>query len=145
MYGVYILTARTGEKYCASTVTWVSQASFNPPLLMVCIRKKSTSFEVVNTSRSFVLHCLDITQISFISDFFRSTLHQGDTLNGHPNSTEESVLPTLTECPAYLICEVREILYYGDHPVFVAEITDARVRWEYLPLELKSIGWSYGG
>jgi len=27
-YGVYILTSKFGDNYCAATVTWVSQASF---------------------------------------------------------------------------------------------------------------------
>ncbi|MCI3952948.1 MAG: hypothetical protein K0R53_2446, partial [Burkholderiales bacterium] len=33
-HGVYVLTSRSAERYGAATVTWVSQASFKPPLLM---------------------------------------------------------------------------------------------------------------
>ena len=32
--GVYILTSRSQEHYGAATVTWVSQASFRPPLII---------------------------------------------------------------------------------------------------------------
>ena len=32
--GVYVLTSRSAESFGAATVTWVSQASFTPPLIM---------------------------------------------------------------------------------------------------------------
>jgi flavin reductase (DIM6/NTAB) family NADH-FMN oxidoreductase RutF len=33
--GVYVLTSRSEERYGAATVTWVSQVSFKPPLIVM--------------------------------------------------------------------------------------------------------------
>jgi flavin reductase (DIM6/NTAB) family NADH-FMN oxidoreductase RutF len=43
--GMYVLTSRSGDKYGAATVTWVSQASFKPPLLMAALRKDGSVFQ----------------------------------------------------------------------------------------------------
>ena len=43
-YGVYILTSKIKEEYCGATVTWVSQASFDPPLISVCLKRDSASY-----------------------------------------------------------------------------------------------------
>ena len=42
--GVYILTSRSDEGFGAATVTWVSQASFTPPLLTVAVRPINSVF-----------------------------------------------------------------------------------------------------
>ncbi len=41
-YGLFVLTSQTDQKdMVASTVTFVSQASIDPPLIMTAIKKKS--------------------------------------------------------------------------------------------------------
>ena len=34
-YGLYVLTAKDGDELAAASVNWLSQASFEPPLIMV--------------------------------------------------------------------------------------------------------------
>ena len=42
--GIYVLTSRDGDRYGAATVTWVSQVSFKPPLIMAALRKGRSVF-----------------------------------------------------------------------------------------------------
>src|SRR5712691_10292548 len=56
--GVYVLTARSEDRYGAATVSWVSQASFKPPLIMAAVRKESNVFKCLAESGSVVLHIL---------------------------------------------------------------------------------------
>jgi hypothetical protein len=49
--GVYVLTSRSEDRYGAATVTWVSQALFKPPLLMVAVRRESHVFKCMTESR----------------------------------------------------------------------------------------------
>ena len=144
-YDVFILTSRNEEKFCASTVTWVSQASFDPPLISVCIKRKSQSFEIVQNSKAFILHCLEQNQKDIASDFFRLTNREGDYLNNHPFKFSTTNLPILTEPPAYFECKVVYILDKGDHPIFLAEIMYVTLNREFNSMDLKSTGWSYGG
>jgi len=50
--GVYVLTSRSEGRYGAATVTWVSQASFKPPLIMAAVRRESNVFECLSESGS---------------------------------------------------------------------------------------------
>ncbi len=54
--GVYVLTSRSEGRYGAATVTWVSQASFRPPLIMAAVRRESNVFRCLAESGSAVLH-----------------------------------------------------------------------------------------
>src|SRR5207253_3846937 len=62
--GVYVLTSRSEDRYGAATVTWVSQASFKPPLIMAAVRRESNVFECLAESRSAVLHIVGDRQRS---------------------------------------------------------------------------------
>jgi len=54
-------------------------------------------------------------------------------------------LPLITSAPAHLLCSVLEIIEKGDHPLFLAEVKDVKVKENIEPLELRKTGWSYGG
>ena len=61
-YGVYILSSVNEGEYCVSTITWVSQASFEPPMISVCIKRNSVSYEIVKKREEFILHLLGDNQ-----------------------------------------------------------------------------------
>ena len=61
-YGVYVLTAKSGEEYAAATITWVSQSSLNPPQIMVGLRKGSKTAAFVLKTNHFVLNILGESQ-----------------------------------------------------------------------------------
>ena len=78
------------------------------------------------------------------TSFFKPTVLENGKLNGHEFRFHNE-LPLLKEVPAYLQCEVIEILENGDHPLFLAEVVDAVVNNDSKPLELRTTGCSYGG
>ena len=143
-YGVYILSSVNEGEYCVSTVTWVSQASFEPPMISVCIKRDSASYEIVKKRGEFILHLLGDTQKELASTFFKPTIFENEKLNGQEFSLESN-LPLLKDIPAYIQCKVVEILENGDHPLFLAEVVDAKINNDSNPLELRKTGWTYGG
>ena len=143
-YGVYILSSLNEGEYCVSTVTWVSQASFEPPMISVCIKRDSASYEIVKKRGEFILHLLGDTQKELASTFFKPTIFENEKLNGQEFSLENN-LPLLKDIPAYIQCKVVEILENGDHPLFLAEVVDAKINNDSNPLELRKTGWTYGG
>lgn len=66
--GMYIITSRHGDSFGAATVTWVSQASFKPPLLMAAIRPESNVFRCLSQSRVAALHILNFDQQDIARD-----------------------------------------------------------------------------
>ena len=143
-YGVYILSSVNEGEYCVSTITWVSQASFEPPMISVCIKRNSASYEIVKKRREFILHLLGDNQKELASTFFKPTIFENEKLNGQEFSLENN-LPLLKDVPAYIQCKVVEILENGDHPLFLAELVDAKINNNSDPLELRNTGWTYGG
>ena len=83
--GMYVLTSRSAKRFGAATITWVSQASFKPPLLMVALRKDGSAFQCVVESRAAVLHVLDSGQQRHRAEIFR-----GD--RGNPRIVERRAL-----------------------------------------------------
>ena len=143
-YGVYILSSLHEGEYCVSTVTWVSQASFEPPMISVCIKRDSASYEIVKKRGEFILHLLGETQKELASTFFKPTIFENEKLNEQEFILENN-LPLLKDIPAYIQCKVVEILESGDHPLFLAEVVDAKINNDSNPLELRKTGWTYGG
>ena len=143
-YGVYILSSVNEGEYCVSTITWVSQASFEPPMISVCIKRNSASYEIVKKRGEFFLHLLGDNQKELASTFFQPTIFENEKLNGQEFSLANN-LPLLKDIPAYIQCKVVEILDNGDHPLFLAEVVDAKINNDSYPLELRKTGWTYGG
>ena len=143
-YGVYILSSVNEGEYCVSTITWVSQASFEPPMISVCIKRNSASYEIVKKRGEFILHLLGDNQKELASTFFKPTIFENEKLNGQEFSLENN-LPLLKDVPAYIQCKIVEILENGDHPLFLAEVVDAKINNDSNPLELRKTGWTYGG
>ena len=143
-YGVYILTSKFEDNYCAATVTWVSQASFKPPLISVCIKTDSASYTVVKESGKFLLHILGEDQKELAASFIKQTTLENGLINKQEYQLQDN-LSLLIPVPAYLKCRVLEIIEYGDHPLFLAEVKNAVVRRKLAPLELRTTGWNYGG
>ena len=143
-YGVYILSSENEGEYCVSTITWVSQASFQPPMISVCIKRNSASYEIVKKRGEFILHLLGDNQKELASTFFKPTIFENEKLNGQEFSLANN-LPLLKDIPAYIQCKVVEILENGDHPLFLAEVVDAKINNDSAPLELRKTGWTYGG
>src|SRR5260370_3568092 len=133
--GMYVITSRSGERYGAATITWVSQASFKPPLLMVALRKDGSAYQCLVDSRIAVLHVLDSGQRDLAQKFFAATLQSHGTLNGQPYSDSKTGAPILDNLGAYLECKVVELIEkHGDHAVVILEAVDAVIRSDIKPL-----------
>jgi|HubBroStandDraft_4_1064222.scaffolds.fasta_scaffold164794_1 flavin reductase (DIM6/NTAB) family NADH-FMN oxidoreductase RutF len=144
--GMYILTSRSATSFGAATVTWVSQASFKPPLLMVALRKDGSAFQCVVESRTAALHVLDCGQRDIAQKFFAATTESQGLLNGEPYAQGTTDAPVLENLGAYLECKALEILEKpGDHAIVVFEVLNAVLRREIEPLTVTGSPWQYGG
>lgn len=144
--GMYVITSRSGGRFGAATITWVSQASFKPPLLMVALRKDGSVYQCLLESRVAVLHILDAGQRDLAQKFFAATEESQGTLNGEPYVEGKTHAPILAQLGAYIECKVVEIVeQYGDHAVAILEAVDAAIHKEIKPLTVTDSPWQYGG
>src|SRR5256712_11472123 len=93
--GVYVLTSRSEDRYGAATVTWVSQASFKPPLIMAAVRTDSNVFKCLAESRSAVLHIVGDRQQEIARRVFFPTHAVGGAINREAFMEGTTALPEL--------------------------------------------------
>jgi len=146
-YGLYVLTAVDGDDYAAAGVNWLSQASFDPPLVMVAVKADSDTHAVITRSGVFAVGVLGDDQLDVGKAFFRTTTVEGDTLNGYRFERGPATgAPVLVDLAYWFEARVTDTVARGDHTVFVGEVVGAGVRDESVtPLLLRSTGMNYGG
>lgn len=56
--GMYVRPSRSSDRCGGATVTWLSQASFKPSMLMAAIRRQSSVFQCFQQSGAAAIHVL---------------------------------------------------------------------------------------
>jgi flavin reductase (DIM6/NTAB) family NADH-FMN oxidoreductase RutF len=145
-HALYLLTSRANGRTAAATVSWVTQASFQPPLVAIGLKKDSRTFEVVKQAQSFALNFLGAGQKDIAQKFFKHVEPEGNQLAGEPFK-ESPVLkhPFFPHMAGFIECRVVEMAEKGDHVVVVAEVLEAESGAAEGPLLLSTTGWNYGG
>jgi flavin reductase (DIM6/NTAB) family NADH-FMN oxidoreductase RutF len=152
-YGLYVLTAASGDRVAAGTVNWVTQASFEPPLVAVGVKTDSHAHALIKESKAFALNVLGKGQQAIAYTFFKNADKQGQTISGEPFRPGATGAPVLTNTPAYVECTLEATVEMGDHSLFVGKVVEAGVakapegRADDATLWLKDLGDKvfYGG
>jgi flavin reductase (DIM6/NTAB) family NADH-FMN oxidoreductase RutF len=145
-HALYVLTSRFDGKTAATTVSWVTQASFTPPLITVGLKKDSVTSGIVKGAKGFVLNFLGSDQKEVAQKFFKHLEPEGNSLAGE-TFQESPVLkfPIFPKMAGFIECRVVETVDKGDHSVVVAEVVEAQPGSSEGPLLLSTTGWQYGG
>lgn len=147
-YDLYVMTSLEDGRPAASTLTWLSQCSFHPPLLMIGVQRESRMHSAIESSGVIAVHFLARGQQDIAERFFRPPSEEhGPRLHGilwEPGP--ETGAPVLADAPAWLEGRVTDRVERGDHSVFVCEVVNAGLRDpEFEALALSSTPWNYGG
>ena len=152
-YGLYVLTASSSDRVAAATVNWVTQASFEPPLVAVGVKTDSHAHALIKETKAFALNVLGKGQQALAFTFFKPAEKQGQTISGEPFRPGVTGAPILTSTPAFVECTLEGTVERGDHSVFVGKVVEAGVakqpegRADDATLWLKELGdkMFYGG
>jgi flavin reductase (DIM6/NTAB) family NADH-FMN oxidoreductase RutF len=146
-YGLFVLTSAHGDEAGAAGVNWLSQASFEPPLLMVAVKADSDTHAVIEKSGAMAVNVLGEEQLDIGKAFFRSSTVDGDRINGYRfEPSPETGCPLFVDLPYWFEARVTDTIRRGDHTIFVAEVVGAGVRdASVTPMLLRSTGMNYGG
>jgi flavin reductase (DIM6/NTAB) family NADH-FMN oxidoreductase RutF len=131
-YGLYVLTSKTDDVINGMIASWVSQVSYEPPLIMVAVHPRRYSHQLIEKSQIFALHVLDKTRTDFLERFKGpDPAAKFDSLDWHPG---KSSCPILHDCLAYFECQLVTRIQPGNHTLFIGEVVDAGGFFEGLPL-----------
>jgi flavin reductase (DIM6/NTAB) family NADH-FMN oxidoreductase RutF len=146
-YGLYVIGVRAGEdgEMNAMAASWLTQCSFDPPLIMVAIRKRSRSYDLVKNGGVFSVNVLDKKERRTVRTLERPFRAVGDKLGKVGHVEEDTGAPILRRAFAYAECKVRKIYEPGDHALVVGEVVHAGLRGKGEPMMCSDLKWHYGG
>jgi len=152
-YGIYVLTAKEGDEIAAATVNWVTQTSFEPPLVVVGVKVDSGALEILKKAGSFALNMLGKGQQGAAFAFFKPAEHADGKISGESYKEGSSGAPLLNSAPACVEFNVAEIVERGDHHIVIGEAVDVHTNIEIegrpdeAVLHMRDLGDSvfYGG
>lgn len=146
--GLYVLTTCVEDTLHSATVSWVTQVSVEPTLVLVALRRNSRLAQAVRQAHRFVLNILGADQEALAEQFFTHHTQPATAtaIGGRPFRMDAGHCPLLTDALAWLECRLAaEPASPGDHTLMVGEVTAAGVRRPGRPLVLGQTPWSYGG
>lgn len=145
-HGLYVCGVREGEEMNGFTVSWLMQSSFNPPLIVNCVRQDSGSHAMIKKTGIFAISFLENGQKDLAAQFFKPKRRVGNKFEEVEfYQGEETGCPIIKDSLGYVECKVVGAVEEGDHTVFVSEVIGAGIHREGEPLLLESTGWQYGG
>ncbi len=130
--GIYVLTSFYKDEINGMIISWVSQVSYEPPLVMAAIHPNRYSHHLVKKSGCFALHILSKDQTDIIGHF--NGPDPAAKFNTIQWNKGETGCPILEQCIAYMECEVRAHHSPGNHTLFIGEVKNARVFSDEAPL-----------
>jgi flavin reductase (DIM6/NTAB) family NADH-FMN oxidoreductase RutF len=122
-YGLYAVTAAHDGERGVFTANWLSQASFEPPLVMLSVENDSSTLPLIRSSGRFAICPLDENQKALAGALGRPKARAGDkyaTLELAVVDTESGV-PALADSLGYVVCTSAKSRGC-DSVVFIAEV-----------------------
>lgn len=129
--GVACVTARTPEGLLGLTINSLVSVSLEPPLILFCLKKTSSSLPYFKARKAFIINILSEDQEEVASSFANPLLRDwrlitlGETVSGQP---------VIQGAVSYLECCPQTFYEGGDHEIILAEVTSLGVQEGASPL-----------
>lgn len=122
--GVTVVTTRDeNDQPVGLTANSFTSVSLDPPLILFCLAKASTSLERFRAAPHFAVNVLHIGQQPTSGVFARAA---SDRFQGVAWETWDSGAPILSNSLASFECDADQVVDAGDHLVFIGRVTRAR-------------------
>ena len=112
------------------TIAWTGNVCSDPPLLSISVRPERYSYDIIETTREFVVNVPALGQAKAVDWCGVVSGRSEDKFAGAgltPAAALKVQCPIVLECPLNIECRVRESLKLGSHTMFVAEVVAVQV------------------
>jgi|SRR5579884_861780 len=144
-YGLFAVTARHGDVESGMTANWLTQVSFEPPLVAVAIEQDARTLRLIRASRHFAVNVLASGQRELAGLLGRRSRNVPDKLQQTIYHAGETGSPLLDSALGYVECRLVSETPAGDHVLLVGEVIAAGLRSPGEPLTLRETGFRYAG
>ena len=144
-YGLYAVTTGTVAEMGIFTANWLSQVSFDPPLVVVSVQNDAYSLPLIERTGHFA--------VTVFSDEQRELSGRlGKPHHRAPDKAHDLQLaPGTTGCPLWLDgiasveCVVEGTMPAGDSTVVLGRVVNAVVHRQAEPLTMRAAGFRHAG
>jgi flavin reductase (DIM6/NTAB) family NADH-FMN oxidoreductase RutF len=144
-YGLYAVTVADTSGANAFTANWLSQASFEPPLVVVSVENDGRSIGMLRASGVFAVNVLDAEQRDLAARLGKRSAQVPNKLEGLAWRPGATGCPILLDALGAVECRVRGELPAGDSTLFLGEVVAAQQLREGAPLLMSAAGFRHSG
>lgn len=147
-YGMYIIGSKSGDELNGMTANWITQTSFDPPLVVISVENDSHTRKLIDEGKVFSVNVIEDSDEGreIIEHYVKPQKRAHNKLGDHDYTTNVTGTPLLTAALSWFECEVVQTVETGDHQLYLGKVVGAGVNKEDgTPLSLRSLGWHYGG
>lgn len=144
-YGLYAIGVRRGDEFNAFTANWVTQISFDPPMVAVAVENDGASVAMMRENRVFSVNVFDAGQRREAGRLARPHARAPEKIDEFAYREGITGAPLLEETLGYVECRIVDEVAAGDHTLFIGEVVDAGTFHEGEPLTMKDAGFTYAG
>lgn len=146
--GVCVVTFGTGDDRTGFTATSVTSLSSDPPSLLACIHRSSSSYDAMRRSLAFAANLLSADQRQYAEQFAgRSGLRGSDRYWGGAWRRLPSGVLCLADSVAAFDCEIEDVIERHTHAILIGRVrhvfigsgSGALVYWRG---DYDQVGWS---
>ena len=117
---VTIVTAPGAEAAAGATANAVASLSLDPPLMLVCLDRRSRTLGVVRQAGRFAVNVLGAGSEAH-ARAFATQLSHAEKWRDVPER-EEFGVPVLADAIVWVVCELRDVLDGGDHVIVTGSV-----------------------
>jgi flavin reductase (DIM6/NTAB) family NADH-FMN oxidoreductase RutF len=125
--GLFVLTARDGDRETGRLVSWVQQCSFDPPQVSVAVNKTGGVLDWLADGTLFVLNVIPEGGKTLVAHFGKGFESGEPAFEGLEVRHDRDTPPVLLASHAYLVCRVVKSVDAGDHTLIIARVTTGAV------------------
>ena len=125
-----MVSCGTIEKPNIMTAAWTGIINSEPPMTYVSIRPERYSHGIIKESGEFVINLPTtklLTAVDFCGVKSGKDMNKFKELKLRAGKCSQVAAPQILESPVSLECKVKDIVSYGSHDMFVAEIVAVNV------------------
>lgn len=135
-YGLYLLTAKEGDKINGCIINTVTQVTDTPTRVSIAVNKDTLTHEMLLRTGKCAVTALSVnTTFDLIKNFGFQSGKDTEKFTSYPYKLTAEGLPYLTgHACAYLVCHVTQTIDLDTHTLFIADVVDGDVLSEEDPL-----------
>lgn len=146
-YGLYAVTAAHQSDRGVFTANWLTQVSFEPPLLALSVEHASATLPLIQASGRFAVCPYQEDQRELAGNLGRPRARTGDKFAAYDLQTIATASGPLVlrDSLGYVVCDVVTSVPAGDSVLLVGRVIEARVFSEDAPLTMRDAGFRHAG